>query len=104
MRTHPVLCALLAGLFCLAAADGRAADRKARDPAGKVLSETGTVLARQDVDRPWQALKKGQSIPAGDLLLGMADTIVESKNGAVRLSLLADLDELSPFPVVEAAV
>src|SRR5947209_19154151 len=34
----------------------------------------------------------------------MADTVLESKNGAVRLSLLADLDELSPFPVIEAAV
>src|SRR5215831_14791941 len=117
MRTHPVLApglpqtrgvvsvgawaalGLLAFLPTAASADVAIQ----RGPAGKVLTDTGTIMAREQVDKPWRVLEKGQSAPADDLLLGMPGSSLESKNGAVRLSFLSDLDEMSPFPVLETA-
>ncbi len=100
----PGLLAVLAGL-CLTAGTTRAEDVKKDGPAGTVLSDAGSVLARQGgPGKPWQPLTRGGSIPAEAMLVGLPDSAIESKNKAVRVALLPDLDEVSPFPVVETAV
>src|SRR5262249_31009093 len=42
--------------------------------------------------------------PADELLLGLPGAALQGKGRAVRLAFLSDLDELSPFPVIESAV
>jgi hypothetical protein len=43
-------------------------------------------------------------VAAGDLLVGLPGARVESAKGTVRLSLLSDLAQVSPYPVRESAV
>jgi hypothetical protein len=68
------------------------------------ISETATLLRRPAGEKTWQIVKQNQSLPAGDLLVGLPGAIIDSKNGAVRAQLLADLDRLSPYPIRECAV
>jgi len=90
------------GLLVFLPYPARAADPKERTPVAKVLN--GTVLAREQVEKPWRVLDDGKSVPSGDMLVGISGTTLESKNRAVRLTFLGDLDETSPFPVIETAV
>jgi hypothetical protein len=94
--------AILTGL-CLLGGSLHAAEARPV-PVGRVLAESGMVVAREAFGKPWRPLEKGQSITADDLLIGMSGATIESKNGAVRVSFLSDLDEKSPFPVLETAV
>jgi hypothetical protein len=68
------------------------------------VSETATLVRRPSGETTWQIVKGNESLPAGDLLVGLPGAILDSKNGAVRAELLADLDRLSPFPIRECAL
>jgi hypothetical protein len=46
----------------------------------------------------------GGSVCAGDLLVGLPGAALATGKGAIRLSLLTDMDKLSPYPILEAAV
>lgn len=85
----------------LGPARATAADKEA---AGKAISPTGLVLQRDAAGKKWHAVKEGDPVPAGQLVVGLPGGIIDSANGAVRLSLLADLDGRSNFPILEAAV
>jgi hypothetical protein len=76
----------------------------ARGGVATCVSETATLVQRLPGDHTWQIVKQNQTLPAGDLLVGLPGAMLDSKNGAVRLALLADLDRNSPFPVHESAV
>jgi hypothetical protein len=67
-------------------------------------SETGSLLRREAPGKPWQLVAKGETLPAGQLILGSSGASLDSTNGAVRLSFLGDMDATSPYPIIETAV
>jgi hypothetical protein len=73
-----------------------------RETAGVSRADKGMLFRRENAKADWQRVEPGQPLPAGDLLLGVAGAVVESKNGAVALQLRTDFD--SPMPVLEPAV
>ena len=96
---------LLTGLICIAAV-AAAADPKAepRVAVGKYAAPTGLLLQREAGGKGWQVVKQGGELFSGDTLVGVPGAAVESKNGAVKLELLSDLEGDSPYPVLESAV
>lgn len=75
-----------------------------RDRVATCASETATLLRRAPDEKTWHIVAHNESLPAGDLLVGLPGAVLDSKNGSVRLALLADLDRLSPYPIRESAV
>lgn len=81
---------------------GWAADKG--DAVGKVTSAEGTVLHKDG--KAWLAVKAKGDVHAGELLLalpGMRGEI-ESKDGAVQLSLWGNVPELYNAPVLESEI
>ncbi len=80
--------------------------RGADDPqsAGSCVSESASIVRRPAGDTKWHIVAQRDALNSGDLLVGFPGSMVDSANGAVRLSLLADMDKTSPFPVLEAGV
>jgi hypothetical protein len=109
---YPVTVAALVLLFGHAAGTGR--DRLAaaqpgggtsrRVEVGKCVTATGTVWRREAVGKPWVAVKQGEAVYSGDLLLGVAGAALESRNGAVRLTFPSNLSGTAPLPIVESAL
>ena len=94
--------ALAAAGLLLLAAPARAADEK---PAvARSASADGTLLRREAPGKPWQMVKQGADLHAGELLLGMYGAALETPDGSVRLTFLSDPTNTSPFPIVETAV
>ena len=87
-----------------AQADKPVLSHLARVAAGKSVAEDAAMLRREAPLQPWRPVKKGETLFTRDLIVGMPGAALESKDGSVRLLLLADLDQRSPFPVMEAAV
>jgi hypothetical protein len=85
-----------------------AAEPKSKAAAGggvaTCVSPTATIVQRSPDEKTWHIVMHNQSLPANELLVGLPGAIVESKNGSVRLELLADLEKISPYPVRESAV
>src|SRR5262245_26035376 len=75
-----------------------------RVPVGKCVTPAGSLLYRQASGKAWQTLKPQDAVSSGDLLVALPGAALDSKNGAVRLALLSDLAQLSPYPVLESAV
>jgi hypothetical protein len=75
-----------------------------RVAAAKCISDTASFLRREAPGKPLQVVKQNEDLYSGDLIIGGGDAAFDSANGAVRLSLVGDLDEQSPFPIVETAV
>jgi hypothetical protein len=89
----------------------KAAAEDAKTAAGRgtvvatAVSEKGTLVRRERAEaNAWQILAQKEKLHAGDFLVGLPGAMLESQNGAVRLDFLADLDELSPYPIRECAV
>jgi hypothetical protein len=76
----------------------------ARAEIAKCVSETGTIWRREAKGKPWQAVKQGEALRSGDLLIGLAGAALDSGNGAVRLTFPANLSGTAPLPIVESAV
>lgn len=92
---------LALAVLALAEAAGQ---EKARVAVGQVASRDGTILERQAGGTTWKVLHHKDPVYSGDLLVGLPGAAVDSKDGAVRLTFLSDLDNTSPFPVLESAV
>jgi hypothetical protein len=75
-----------------------------RRVAGKCVSAKASIMRREKAGKAWEVVGKNEKIYSGDLLIGLPGAKVASKNGAVRLLFLADLDRNSPYPIREAAV
>jgi hypothetical protein len=90
------LLSALLGVGVLVAAD--------KEAAGKAVTPTGLVVQRDATGKKWQVVKEGDPVLAGQLVVGLPGAGIDSPNGAVRLSLLADLDGRSNFPILESAV
>lgn len=96
----PRLLALAAGLALLAG-PAWAADK---DAVGKLVSDDGTVLQRKAGSKQFEPLKKNADVVAGPTTLGVTGSKVDSRDGAVQLRLMTDLEGTSPHPIMEAAV
>jgi hypothetical protein len=89
--------ALLAGtLFSQAAA--------AQTPAGKCESVPGVLVGRKDPASDWRLFKENDPIPTDVLLVALPEANIKSRNGAVRLGMLADIGMRGPLPVFESAL
>jgi hypothetical protein len=80
------------------------ADETKTGNAGTCVSEKGSMLRRAGPDDEWKIVSQNDQLPAGDLIVGLPGAMLDSANGAVRVTLLADLDQNSPYPIKEAAV
>jgi hypothetical protein len=98
---HPLCLALLGAFFFT---NQVSADEAKPGIAGMCVSETASLLRRTGPDHQWKIVSKSEALPAGELLVGLPGAMIDSENGGVRLSLLADLDRNSPYPIREAAV
>lgn len=68
-------------------------------------SEKGTIVRRGGTDaNSWQAASPQDKLHAGDFLVGLPGASLVSRDEAVRLDFLADLDRVSPYPIRECAV
>src|SRR5919202_1155651 len=90
--------------LCGVAGTGDAAEGPQPVTAGTSLSAKGMLLRRAAPDKAWELVPRRGALPAGDLILGLPGAAIDSSNGAVRLDLLTDIDQRSPYPVLEAAV
>jgi hypothetical protein len=105
------VCLALSFGICLVVSDraqGAAEQKGAEAPKhvviGKSATDDGSILTREAPGKPWQTVKKNGEVRAGESVLGLPGAAVSTTSGAVRLSLLGDLDRNSPFPVYEAVV
>jgi uncharacterized protein (TIGR03000 family) len=73
----------------------------ARVPAGTLLSEDGSLWRQSAPGQPWQVVKQKEGLSTGDLYVGATDAAFESKDGAVRVAIVGDLNRDSPFPILE---
>jgi hypothetical protein len=76
----------------------------ARTAAGTYLGSGGTLLRREAPGQPWHGVAHGETLYTRDLLVGTLGAALASKDKAVRVLFLGDIDHQSPFPVLEAAV
>jgi len=74
--------------------------------AGKALATCeevqGVLLLRGA--KEWQAVKKGESIPAEALLFALPEAKIHSANGAVSVEMKADISQRGPMPALESAI
>jgi len=91
----------LLGSFLSAADPPKAEPRVA---VGKLLSLSGSVIARKPGADKFEVVKQGDSLYSGDMLVALPGATIASKNGFVELRMHADLDHLSPYPILESAV
>jgi hypothetical protein len=91
-------------LLALALAPIARADDAPRAAVARCASETGSLLRREAPGKPWQLVKEGEDLHAGDQVVGARPGAIVSANGAVRMAFLGDPSGTSPFPVIETAV
>jgi hypothetical protein len=72
-------------------------------PAGKTVSATGTLLAREGEDQPWKPVAE---VMTRDHLLALAGltAVIEPAPDTVRLTLWGNLPAQSPVPLLESSV
>jgi len=80
-------------------------DEPKRAGVAKSASAKASIFRRAGgFGKPWQVVDEKEGLPAGDLLLGLPLAAIDSSNGAIHVTFLSDLDELSPYPVKENAI
>jgi hypothetical protein len=62
------------------------------------------VLLQRGPGKDWHAVKAGEELGPEALLVALPKAEIVSKNGAVKLAMLADVGERTPLPVLESAV
>ena len=77
-----------------------------RVPAGKCLSDSGSLLSNQRPGQAWQAIGDKEEVHSRDLLLALPGTraVLETTPKAIELTLWGNLPELSGFSGLESAV
>lgn len=70
-------------------------------PVAKVQNVFGGLFCKDGLT--WRALKSGQDIPDGKLLVSLPKAELVSSNGAVHIAMLADIGQRGPYPVLESA-
>jgi len=62
------------------------------------------VLLQRGAGKAWQPVKAGEALAPEALLVALPKAEIVSKNGAVKLVMLADVGQRTPLPVLEPAV
>jgi hypothetical protein len=75
-----------------------------RVAVAKCVTADGLLVRREGPDKPWRVVDNKEELFSGDLLVGGLAASLDSRNGAVRLSMQSDLDGISPYPIIETAV
>jgi hypothetical protein len=99
LSSHVVLMVSLVGLPAPAAQEPAA-----REPVARNMTENALLVRRLGPDRPWLLTAPRTTLCRGDLVLGGGGQVIDSLNGAIRLSLRGDWNGLSPYPIIETAV
>lgn len=89
-------------VFCLHAGTIQVSAGQGEKEVAKVNAVFGG-LVKKDKSR-WQAVKAGDAISAGTLLVALPKSELTTADGAIHLSMLADIGQRGPFPVLESAV
>jgi hypothetical protein len=88
--------------------DSLGADSVQPDPERRriatYVSETGTLLRRENPRQPWELVAARKRLYSGDILVSAGDAEVASDNGAVRLLLRGNIGGTTPLPILETAV
>src|SRR5262245_35635945 len=92
----------IASLNKLTADDAKPSEK--RTVVGKSATLLGMLMSREAPGKAWKLVPVKGEITSGDLLIGLPGAMLLSKDGAIRLTFLTDLDGNSPFPVKECAV
>ncbi len=71
---------------------------------GRSLSPEGIILSRTQLGQPWLNVKQNQELTGGLTLLGLHGAVLQSKNGAIQVKFLSDVNDISPYPVRETAL
>lgn len=95
---------LAAIIACIVIVRAAFAADKAAPVVGRFISKEGMLLARAKPGQDWRAVPSKGELHAGELLVGLPGAVIDSRNEAVSLTLLTDLDKNSPYPILEAAV
>jgi hypothetical protein len=77
---------------------------KAVGPAGKSVSPAAMILRRDKAGAPWQTVADQETLNSECLLLGLPGAALESKNGAVGVNFLSNIDGGATHPVKETAI
>jgi hypothetical protein len=85
-----------------AQAGGAATPAKGKAPVAKCVAVQGALLEKLGTGS-WRPLKAGDAVAPGKLLIGAPRADLRSRNGAVELTLLADIGHRGPYPVLESA-
>jgi hypothetical protein len=107
MKSHhllPSLALLLAALTPVRAEEPKSPQPEKRVAVAKCLTKTATLIRREALGQPWQIIAEKEDLFSGDLILALPGAELEPNNGTVHMSLLADLDHKSPYPIRETAV
>jgi hypothetical protein len=104
LRCPHVLLRVAALALTLAAADARLGADEPRTAVATCATKAGTLLQRAGTGQAWHTLKPMEAVYSRDLLVALPGAALDTKNGAVRLQLLADLGRQSPYPVLESSV
>jgi hypothetical protein len=97
-----MLSSCLACCFLIGSVAG--AEDPLRVGIAKSLSPKAMIFSRQAPGKEWQLVDENGPLVDGDLILGLPGAKLESKKGSVTLAFLSDLDQISPYPVLESAV
>jgi len=100
-----ILRLLTAAALVSSAAALTAADAPKRVGVAKCVSESASILRREQPAAKWQLVAQNEELFSGDqLLLIGSDVGLTSKNGAVRLNALGEMTGVSPFPVLDTSI
>jgi len=80
-----------------------AAEQKAA-VIGRSLAPDGLMFRRSELGQPWHIVKKNEELTGGQTILGLRGAELQSKNGAVGLTFLGDINGHSPYPIRETAI
>src|SRR5579862_6145347 len=76
----------------------------AQDKGTATCAKVGGVLLAEVKPGAWQAVRSGQDVPADAQLVALFENVLDSKNGAVKLKMTADIGQHGPLPVLESAI
>jgi hypothetical protein len=105
LRVAGLALALSVGLSlqAVAAAD-KSGDSAGHTAVAESATPAGTLLQRARAGKAWKTLKPKGDVYSNDLLVALPGAALDTKTGAIHLSLLSDLARQSPYPVLESAV
>ena len=75
-----------------------------RTVVAKATSPAATFTARPTPDAAFKVLPAGAELSAGDLLVALPGAALQSNDGGVAVTSLADYDNRSPLPILETAI